>query len=237
MANQLVSFKNDVDRLIFTGIGKEQAIIMTIKKLISECRAIHFEGNGYSDEWKEEAKKRGLDCETSVPVIYDAYLKPKHIEVFEKMAVLSQKELESRCEVKWEIYTKKIQIESRVMGDLTMNHILPVASQYQGILLDKVAKMKMLFSEDEFSVLSAQDMGIIRTISEHINFITSKTNEMVEMRKIANKIENEREKAIAYHDTVLPLMEEIRYHIDKLELIVDDKLWTLPKYRELLFIK
>lgn len=237
VANQLDSFKNDVERLIFSGMGKEQAILKTVKKLIADCRAIHFEGNGYSEEWKVEAAKRGLDCETSVPLIYDAYLTDKNVEIFEKMGVLNYKELESRCEVKWEIYTKKIQIESRVMGDLTMNHILPVASQYQGILLDKVAKMKTLFDADEFKTISAQDMGIIRIMSEHINFITMKTNEMIEARKSANVIEGEREKAIAYHDNVLPLMDEIRYHIDKLELIVDDKLWTLPKYRELLFIK
>ncbi len=237
MANQLVSFKNDVDRLIFGGMGKEQAIVKVVKKLIGECKAIHFEGNGYSDEWKAEAAKRGLDCETSVPLIFDAYLNPKHVDVFEKMNVLSHKELESRVEVKWEIYTKKIQIESRVMGDLTMNHILPVASQYQGILLDKVAKMKALFGDDEFATISSEDMRIIRKISEHVNFINAKTKEMVDARKAANHIECEREKAIAYHDIVLPLMEEIRYHIDKLELIVDDKLWTLPKYRELLFIR
>ncbi len=237
IANQLVSFKNDVDRLIFSGVSKEQAIIKVVKKLIVDCKAIHFEGNGYSEEWKAEAAKRGLDCETSVPLIYDAYLKSNNVDVFEKMGVLSHKELESRCEVKWEIYTKKIQIESRVMADLTMNHILPVASQYQGILLDKVAKMKTLFDAAEFKTISAQDMGIIRIMSEHINFITVKTDEMVEARKAANVIEGEREKAIAYHDNVLPLMDEIRYHIDKLELIVDDKLWTLPKYRELLFIK
>ena len=237
VANQLASFKNEVDQLIFSGVSKEQAIIKVVKKLIADCRAIHFEGNGYSEEWKVEAAKRGLDCETSVPLIYDAYLKGKNVDIFEKMGVLNYKELESRCEVKWEIYTKKIQIESRVMGDLTMNHILPVASQYQGILLDKVAKMKTLFDDAEFKSISAQDLGIIRTMSEHINFITLKTGEMIEARKIANAIESEREKAIAYHDNVLPLMDQIRYHIDKLELIVDDKLWTLPKYRELLFIK
>ncbi len=237
VANQLTSFKNDVERLVFAGMGTTEAIVKVVKRLIAECKAIHFEGNGYSEEWKAEAAERGLDCETSVPLIYDAYLRAKHVEVFEKMGVLSQKELESRCEVKWEIYTKKIQIESRVMGDLAMNHIIPVASQYQGILLDTVRKMKDLFSDEEFATLSAQDMGIIRSISGHINTITSQTAAMVEARKAANTIECERTKAITYHDTILPLMEEIRYNIDKLELIVDDKLWTLPKYRELLFVK
>ena len=237
VANQLAEFKVGVDKLIAGGLSKEQAIVKVIKDLIKECRAIHFEGNGYSEEWKVEAAKRGLDCETSVPLIYDAYLRSKNVEVFEKMNVLTHTELESRSEVKWEIYTKKIQIESRVMGDLAMNHIIPVASQYQGTLLDNVAKMKNIFSTEEFNEVSAQDMGIIRTMSKHINVITAKTSEMIEERKKANVIESEREKAIAYHDNVLPLMDEIRYHIDKLELIVDDKLWTLPKYRELLFIK
>ena len=237
VANQLTSFKNDVDRLVHTGMGTTEAIVKMVKKLISECKPIHFEGNGYSEEWKVEAAIRGLDCETSVPLIYDAYLRPKHVEAFEKMGVLSHKELESRCEVKWEIYTKKIQIESRVMGDLAMNHIIPVASEYQRLLLDAVYKMKCLFSDDELQEISAQDLNLVRTISGHINAINMKTDEMVEARKAANANTCERKKAIIYHDSVLPLMEEIRSHIDRLELIVDDKLWTLPKYRELLFVK
>ncbi len=237
IANQLSEFATEVDALIEGGLGKEQAIIKVVKRLITESKAIHFEGNGYGEEWKAEAASRGLDCETSVPIIYDAYLKDKNVSVFEKMEVLSEKELKSRCEVKWEIYTKKIQIESRVMADLTMNHILPVASEYQGILLNKISKMKELFSEEEFATMSAQDMGIIKEMSKHINFITKNTSTMVDARKDANKIEDERLKAILYHDNVLPLMDEIRYHIDKLELIVNDKLWTLPKYRELLFIR
>ncbi len=237
VANQLAAFKTQVDQLIYSGMAKDQAIVKVVKQLIGECKAIHFEGNGYSQEWVEEAARRGLDCETSVPLIYDAYLRDKNVEVFENMNVLTHTELESRCEVKWEIYTKKIQIESRVMADLTMNHILPVASEYQAKLLDKVAKMKLLFDAEEFSAISAQDMGLIRKAAEHINFITKKTKEMVDERKKCNAIETEREKAIAYHDNVLPLMDQIRYHIDKLELMVDDKLWTLPKYRELLFIR
>ena len=237
VANQLTTFKTQVDKLIYSGMAKDQAIVKVVKQLIADCRAIHFEGNGYSQEWVAEAACRGLDCETSVPLIYDAYLREKNVEAFENMNVLTHTELESRCEVKWEIYTKKIQIESRVMADLTMNHILPVASEYQAKLLDKVAKMKLLFDAEEFSVISAQDMGLIRKAAEHINFITKNTKVMVDERKKCNAIETEREKAIAYHDNVLPLMDQIRYHIDKLELMVDDKLWTLPKYRELLFIR
>ena len=237
VANQLAEFKKEIDTLVAGGIGKEQAILKVIKRLLSECKNIHFEGNGYSKEWVEEAKARGLDSETSVPLIYDAYLREKNIRVFEKMGVLNHTELESRSEVKWEIYNKKIQIEARVMSDLILNHIVPVASEYQGVLLDKVYKMKGLFDGEEFDKISTQDLTIIREMSEHINFITSKTAFMLSERKRVKVIHNEREKAIQYHDCIVPLMEEIRYHVDKLELVVDDKLWPLPKYRELLFIR
>jgi glutamine synthetase len=205
--------------------------------LITKCKAIHFEGNGYSDEWKAEAQKRGLDCETSVPLIIDNYLKPDNLRIFENSDVLSHAEIESRCEVKWETYTKKIQIESRVLGDLAMNHIVPVASAYQSVLLDNVYKINNLFPQDETEAMNRQNKRIIKEISVHIDFITEKTAEMIEARKKANAITSEREKAIAYHDTIVPLTEDIRYHIDKLELIVDDRMWTLPKYRELLFIR
>jgi len=237
VANQLASFKLEVDALIEDGMTKEKAIITVIKSLISKCKTISFEGNGYSDEWKAEAKKRGLDCETSVPLIFDNFLKPENLAIFENCGVLSHDEVESRCEVKWEMYTKKIQIESRVLGDLAMNHIVPVASGYQSVLLDNVFKINNLFSKDEAEAMICQDKRIIKEISSHIDFITEKTAEMIEARKQANAISSEREKAIAYHDTIVPLTESIRSHIDKLELIVDDRMWTLPKYRELLFIR
>lgn len=237
VADQLIQFKLEVDALIHSGTPKDKAILTVIKGMISECRPIHFEGNGYSDEWKAEAKRRGLDCETSVPLIFDNYLKAENLALFEKTGVLSHAEMDSRCEVKWEIYTKKIQIESRVLGDLAMNHIVPVASGYQSVLLDNVYKINNLFPKAEAETMSRQDKNIIREISTHIEFITEKTTEMTEARKKANAIVSEREKAIAYHDTIVPLCEAIRYHIDKLELIVDDRMWTLPKYRELLFIR
>jgi glutamine synthetase len=237
VANQLGQFKMEVDALIDDGMPKGKAIITVIKSLISKCKAIHFEGNGYSDEWKAEAQKRGLDCETSVPLIFDNYLKTENLLIFERCDVLSHAEIESRCEVKWETYTKKIQIESRVLGDLAMNHIVPVASAYQSVLLDNVFKISNLFPKEEMEPMCRQDKRIIKEISAHIDFITEKTAEMIEARKKANTIASEREKAIAYHDTIVPLTEDIRYHIDKLELIVDDRMWTLPKYRELLFIR
>ena len=237
VAEQLKLFKAEVDGKIATGKDKYAAILEVLRKDIKECKAIHFDGNGYSDEWKEEAKRRGLDCETSVPVIFDNYLKESSIKMFESTGVMTRKELEARNEVKWETYTKKIQIEARVLGDLTMNHIIPIATRYQTSLVDNVYKMKDLFPADKASVLSARNLEIIEDIACRTNFIKEKVDEMIEARKVANKIESEREKAIAYHDTIAPMLEEIRYHIDKLELVVDDQMWTLPKYRELLFIR
>ena len=150
---------------------------------------------------------------------------------------MTQKELEARNEVKWETYTKKIQIEARVLGDLVMNHIVPIATEYQTKLLDNVYKMKGLFPAEEAEHLSSENLAIIRKISKHTIYIKEHVDAMVEARKVANKIADEREKAIAYHDNISPMLEQIRYHIDKLELIVDDQMWTLPKYRELLFIR
>jgi len=237
VADQLKKFKIEVDAKIAKGRDKTDAIIEVVRKDAKECCVIHFDGNGYSEEWKEEACKRGLDCETSVPLIFDAYLKEETIKMFESTGVLSYKELEARNEVKWEMYTKKIQIEARVLGDLAMNHIIPMATKYQSSLIDNVYKMRDLFPGDKAIQLSAKNMEIIEDIAERTIFIKEKVDEMVEARKVANKIESEREKAIAYHDRIVPMLESIRYHIDKLELTVDDQMWTLPKYRELLFIR
>ena len=237
VAHQLTKFKKDVDALIEKGEPKISAILEIIRGYIKECKAIHFDGNGYSDEWKEEAARRGLDCETSVPVIFDNYLKPETIAMFEATGVMTKKELEARNEVKWETYTKKIQIEARVLGDLAMNHIIPVATQYQTDLINNVYKMQSLFPAEKAARLSAKNLELIEEIADRTAFIKEHVDAMVEARKVANKIESEREKAIAYHDTIAPALEEIRYHIDKLELIVDNQMWTLPKYRELLFVR
>ena len=237
VAEQLARFKQDVDALIEKGEPKISAIIEIFRRYIKECKPVRFDGNGYSDEWKAEAAHRGLDCETSCPLIFDNYLKPASIAMFESTGVMTRKELEARNEVKWETYTKKIQIEARVLGDLAMNHIIPVATEYQSKLIDNVYKMKELFPAEKASQLSAENMKLIEEIARRTIFITEHVNAMVEARKVANKIESEREKAIAYHDTIAPMLEEIRYHIDKLELIVDNQMWTLPKYRELLFIR
>ena len=237
VAEQLKTFKTEVDAKIADGKETFAAILEVLRKDIKECKAIRFDGNGYSDEWKVEAARRGLDCETSVPVIFDNYLKESSIRMFESTGVMTRKELEARNEVKWETYTKKIQIEARVLGDLAMNHIIPTATKYQTSLIDNVYKMKDLFPADKASILSSRNLEIIEDIAYRTNFIKEKVDEMVEARKVANKIESEREKAITYHDKIVPMLEAIRYHIDKLELVVDDQIWTLPKYRELLFIR
>ena len=237
VAEQLKTFKTEVDAKIADGKETFAAILEVLRKDIKECKAIRFDGNGYSDEWKAEAARRGLDCETSVPVIFDNYLKESSVRMFESTGVMTRKELEARNEVKWETYTKKIQIEARVLGDLAMNHIIPTATRYQTSLIDNVYKMKDLFPADKASALSSRNLEIIEDIANRTNFIKEKVDEMVEARKVANKIESEREKAIAYHDKIVPMLEAIRYHIDKLELVVDDQIWTLPKYRELLFIR
>ena len=237
VAEALTLFKQRVDALIAEGQTPTSAIINVLREDIKTCKPIRFDGNGYSDEWVEEAKKRGLDCETSCPVIFDNYLSPESITMFEQLNVMTRKELEARNEVKWDTYTKRIQIEARVMGDLTMNHIIPVATHYQSQLAKNVHNMRNIFPAEKIDRLCGRNMKIIEEIAERIQIIEQGVEDLVEARKVANKIVNEREKAVAYHDTVAPKMEEIRYHIDKLELIVADELWTLPKYRELLFIR
>ena len=222
IAEQLIEFKQKVDTLIEQGEPKVSAIIQIIREYIKSSKPIRFDGNGYSDEWKEEAARRGLDCETSCPIIFDNYLKPETIRMFESTGVMNQKELEARNEVKWEMYTKKIQIEARVLGDLVMNHVVPVAIEYQSKLINNAYKMKSLFTQEEATKLSSENIAIIKEISEHTAFIKEHVDSMVEARKVANKITNEREKAIAYHDSIAPMLEQIRYHIDKLELIVEN---------------
>jgi Uncharacterized protein related to glutamine synthetase len=237
VAEQLKIFKKDVDARIEKGEDKFAAIFDILCRYSKECKAIRFDGNGYSDEWKEEAKKRGLDCETSVPLIFDAYLSASSIEMFESTGVMTKKELEARNEVKWDTYTKKIQIEGRVLGDLAINHIIPVATRYQSVLLNNVEMVNKLFDADESKKIATTNMSIIKEIADHITNIKVLVDKMVDNRKTANRISNEREKAIAYHDTIASMFDDIRLHIDRLELTVDNEMWTLPKYRELLFIR
>ena len=237
VADQLNLFKERVDARLANGEELNRALIEEIRSLLIQSKAIHFDGNGYSDEWKEEAARRGLNCETSVPKIFDAYLEPEAIEMFARTGVFTDVELHARNEVKWEVYTKKVQIEARVLGDLAINHIIPVATRYQSFLVDNLVKIKTLFNEEKSNLIATQDLGTIEKISRHMMVIKDTVEAMVDARRLANRLKDEREKAIAYHDNVVPCMETIRYHIDKLELMVDNEIWPLPKYRELLFIR
>jgi glutamine synthetase len=237
VAEQLTLFKQEVDTLIEQGEAKERALFAIIKKYITECKDIRFDGNGYSDEWKIEAQRRGLDCETSAPVIIDHYLSDSSVKMFSTTNVLSPSELQSRCEVKWENYSLKLQIESRVLGDMVINHVLPAAKRYQAMLLEKVTNMKKVFDAEEAQALNEQDCLLIRRIERHASAIIAGVDKMTELRVIANHIANQRERAVAFHDTIVPIMEDIRKHVDELEMWIDDQLWTLPKYRELLFIR
>ena len=230
-AEQLTEFKSNVDARIEKGVKKDRAIYEELKRLIKSCKAVHFDGNGYSDEWKQEAAKRGLDCETSAPKIFDRYLDAASLKMFDKTGVFNRVELEARTEVKWETYTKKIQIEARVLGDITMNHIIPVASKYEAVLLDKAYKMK------ELGIKFDSDLELIRDIQLHTSALQKLVADMVEARRVANRLDDQCEKAIKYHDTVAVYFDEIRDHIDKMEEVIDDQIWPLPKYRELLFIR
>ena len=237
VADQLTRFHAQVTELTASGMQLNDALLQVLRSLVKQCKAIQFNGNGYSDEWKAEAARRGLDCETSAPKIFDAYLSDSSIDMFDRTGVFSKVELEARNEVKWEMYTKKVQIEARVLGDLAINHIIPVATRYQSLLVDNVVKLKSLFEGEKGARIVAHDLETIEKISVHMETIKSEVEAMVDARKAANRIDGERSKAIAYHDTVVPRMEVIRRHIDKLELMVDNEMWPLPKYRELLFIR
>ena len=238
VAEALTDFKTRVDARIASGEKKIAAILDVLREDIKTSRPIHFDGNGYSDEWKEEAARRGLDCETSCPVVFDRYLDEASIKMFESMHVMNRHELEARNEIKWETYQKKIQIEARVLGDICMNHIIPVATKYQSELVDNVHKIQLAFSDSaKVKELTAYNIDLIEKINKHVSFVAENVEAMVEKRKVVNKIEDMRSLAVAYHDEIAPYFDAIRYHIDKLELIVEDEMWTLPKYRELLFIR
>ncbi len=237
MAEALESFKERVDALIAKGESKVSAILDILREDIKTCKPIRFDGNGYSEEWVKEAARRGLDVEKSCPVIFEHYLDESSVKMFESTKVMNRKELEARNEVKWEMYVKTVQIEARVLGDLAMNHIIPVATHYQSQLIKNVQGMKDVFSTEKAERLSIRNMKLIEEIAERTEKIEQFVEELTEARKVANRIENIHERAIVYHDTVEPHMDAIRYEADKLELIVEDGLWTLPKYRELLFIR
>ena len=235
VADQLVQFKADVDKAIAAGKAKNVAIMDTLKPIIASIiDVVCFDGNGYSEEWNVEAKRRGLNTEKSVPEMFTEFTKPEAIAMFERMGVYTEKELEARNEVKWEIYTKKVQIEARVMGRMATNHIIPAAIAYQTKLLENIEKIKNIFP-DKYQKVAAVEIALVEEISERIAEIRSKVDAMIEARKVANKIDCEYKKAKAYHEIAESLFD-IRKPIDKLEEVVDNDMWPLPKYRELLFI-
>ena len=237
MAEALNSFKKRVNERIKKGESKLSAIVDVLREDIKTCKPIRFDGNGYSDEWVREAAKRGLDVEKSCPKIFEHYLDKSSIQMFEATKVMNRKELEARNEVKWETYVKTVQIEARVMGDLSMNHIIPVATHYQSQLIKNVQGMKDVFPTEQANRLSARNMKLIQEIAERTERIEQLVDDLTDARRVANRIYNIHERAISYHDTVCPKMDAIRYEIDHLEMIVEDGLWSLPKYRELLFIR
>jgi glutamine synthetase len=237
VANQLCKFKTEVDALIEKGTKKDEAIFQVLKRLIVESKPIRFNGNGYSQEWVEEAARRGLSNINNVPEALSAYLRPDYVKMLKELDILSERELHGRVEVEYEKFIKKVQIESRVLGDLAINHIVPVSVRYMTLLLENVRLLKEVFPENEFEELASGRKQLIREISIHNSSIKSLVNEMIEARKNANAVEDTIEKAKAYDETVLPYLTSIRYHIDKLEMIVDNDMWPLPKYRELLFTR
>ena len=237
VAEALQNFKQRVDKRIAKGESKLSAIVDVLREDIKTSKPIRFDGNGYSEEWVVEAAKRKLDVEKSCPKIFEHYLDASSVKMFEATKVMNRKELEARNEVKWETYVKTVQIEARVMGDMSMNHIIPVSTHYQSQLIKNVQGMKDVFTKDEAERLSARNMKLIKEIAERTERIEQLVDELTEARRVANRIYNIHERAITYHDTVCPKMVAIRYEIDHLEMIVEDGLWSLPKYRELLFIR
>lgn len=237
VADQLKKFKKLVDELISDGIKKDEAIFQILKKYIVETKKIRFEGDNYSEEWKKEALKRGLTNVASVPESLSNYLKPESKDLLIRNGIFNEKELIGRVEVEYEKYVMKIQIEARVLGDLAINHIIPTAVKYLNTLIDNVKGLNEIFEDKEFEELAGARKELIKEVSHHISSIKQKVYEMIEERKAANKIDDITEKATVYHKNVYPFLNVIRYHIDKLELTVDDEIWPLPKYRELLFTR
>ncbi len=237
MAEALQEFKSRVDAKIADGDNKVSAILDVLREDIKTCKPVRFDGNGYSEEWVKEAARRGLDVEKSCPKIFEHYLDESSVRMFEATKVMNRKELMARNEVKWETYVKTVQIEARVMGDLSMNHIIPVSTHYQSQLIKNVQGMKDVFNKERAERLSSRNMKLIEEIAERTERIEQLVEELTNARRIANRIPSIQQRAIAYHDTVCPKMDAIRNETDHLEMIVEDGLWSLPKYRELLFIR
>jgi glutamine synthetase len=236
VGDQLQQFKTDVDQLMAKKINKEQAISAVLKKYITSSKRVRFDGNNYSKEWLAEAKKRKLSNVSSAPEALLSFVDTDAVKMYENAKVLSHRELRARLHIQLENYAKKIQIESRTIGDLAINHILPVAIRYQNILIENVKGLQTILPDEPLDKIAKIQLQNIRDISEHITQITILVNSMIEARKKANRINDVYENATEYCNKVLPFFDKIRLHTDSLELMVDDELWPLPKYRELLFI-
>jgi glutamine synthetase len=236
-ASQLREFKAEVDKLIEEGVKKDEAIFQVIKKFIVASKKARFDGNNYSEEWKKEAVNRGLTNINDVLEALSAIVSPESKKLFTEMKVFSERELEARLEIDMEKYLKKLQIESRVLGDLAINHILPTVYRYQNVLIENVKGLKELFDNSDYEKLAATQLASIREISSRAAMVNIKVNNMIDERRKANTIEEIDKKAKEYSLKVKPYLDEIRYQIDHLEMIVDDEMWPLPKYRELLFIR
>jgi glutamine synthetase len=236
MAQQLIRFKSDVDALIAKGKKKDDAIIEILRKYISESKKIIFDGNGYGEEWVVEAEKRGLNNKKTTPEALDFLLSEKSKKLFSELHILNEVELEARYEIALEKYKLNIQIESRVLADMGLNHIIPTAVEYQKMLVENVNGLKAIFGK-EFETYASEQMEMIKDISLRIQNIRKNIVSMTQERKIANKLEDIREQSGAYCEKVKPYFDKIRYDVDKLELVIDNKYWPLPKYREILFTK
>ena len=237
VANQLLQFKKDVDALIEKEISKDEAILQVIRDYIVASKNIRFEGNGYGDAWVKEAKKRGLSNRKTAPEAFEGYVSKEVVRLYERMGIMTKEEQEARYEINLETYTLKLQIESRVLGEIAMNNILPTAIKYQCKLIENVKGLREVLAATSYKDASKVQLQMISEISEHIRIIKESTDQMIEERKKANKLENAEKKAKAYCDKIKPFFDVIRYHTDKLELIVDDEEWPLPKYREMLYTK
>lgn len=237
VADSLMAFKKEVDVLIEDGLDKDEAILSMLQKYIVESKPILFEGNGYCDEWISEAAGRGLSNIKNTPDALEAYITKKTIKLLEGHDVLTKKEIIARYHIKLEKYFKKVQIEARILGDLALNHIIPTAVQYQNLLINNVTGMKQILTPKEYKDCASIQLGMIKEISEHIKNIKNKVLLMIDERRKANNTENEVIKARLYCKNVLPFLDDIRQHIDRLEFIIDDEHWPLAKYRELLFTK
>jgi glutamine synthetase len=237
VADQLKKFKGEVDALIEKGVKKDEAIFQVLKTLIIDTKPICFNGDGYSDDWVKEAEKRGLTNIGNVPDSLAAYLREDYVDLFKRNGIFNKTEIEGRVEVEYEKFIMKVQIESRVLADIAINHIVPTAVEYQTMLLENVKNLKEVFPEDEFLSLAGGRLDLIREVGGHISAIKAKRKEMIAARAKANKVEDVVERSKEYDKEVRPFLDEIRDHIDRLELIVDNEKWPLPKYRELLFVR